>query len=97
MSSVNRMTGNVMTAVATAAVLAALGWAGGVFEKGASAISEDQIKEVIKETLITDAGRTYAATLVDINTRLATISTQIAGLKEDVNDLEDSVLELARE
>ena len=95
MSQMNPAVSNVLTAVATAAILGIIGFFGGVFEKGAQAINEDQIETVIQRVLITDTGKTYAATLVEINGSLGVISSQIGELKDDVNDLEDAVLELA--
>ena len=97
MSQMNPAVSNVLTAVATAAILGIIGFFGGVFEKGAQAINEDQIETVIQRVLITDTGKTYAATLVEINGSLGVISSQIGELKDDVNDLEDAVLELASE
>jgi len=97
MSQMNPVMSNVVTAVSTAAILGIIGFFGGVFEKGAQAINENQIETVIKRVLVTDNGKTYAATLSEINGSLGIISSQIGELKDDVNDLEDAVLELASE
>ena len=88
---------NAVTAVITAVILGILGFFMGVFERGAEAISEDQIEEVIKRVLITDANKTYAETLVDINGTLISIDTKVGILQTDVRDLESAVLDLAAE
>jgi len=88
---------NVVTAAVTAVVLGVGAGLMGVFEKGAVAISEDQIEAVIKRVLVTDAGVTHAAALNTVNGTLIQINTQIIGLQGDVNDLEDAVLDLAGE
>jgi hypothetical protein len=91
------LTTNVITAVATAAVLGVVGWAGGVFSAGSTALDEAQIEAVIKRTLIRDTGTTYAASLASIDISLASINTGIEAIKEDIDDLEDSVALLVAE
>lgn len=54
----------------------------GVFERGSDALTEDTIKEVLKEVLMTDEGKTYAQTLVAINTRLTTIEANQENMKQ---------------
>ena len=88
---------NVITAVITAAALGILGFFMGVFEKGAEAINEDQIEAVLSRVLVTDSGETYGAALSSISTTQATILTEVGELKDEVDDLEDAVLELARD
>lgn len=88
---------NVVTAVATAAVLGLGGWALGVFEKGTAAADKEQIRAVLEEVMTTDSGITYGAALSQIGLDINTVSTQVSELKGDVDDLEDAVLELARD
>lgn len=87
--------GNLVTAVVTAVVLGILGWAMGVFSAGSAALDEAQIEEVIKRTLILDSGQTYAASLSSIAIHLGSIDTSLGAIKEDIDDLEDSVAILA--
>lgn len=87
----------VLVALITAVVLGALGFFAGVFEKGATAMNEDQIEAVIQRIMVTDAGETYAATLMSVNGTLIALDTKVGELKEDVNDLEDAVRTLASE
>lgn len=88
---------NVIVAVVTAAIMAVLGWAAGVFERGQAAIDEDRIREVIREELVTDAGVPYGKALTDISLDVNTLTTQFDELSGDVEDLTDAVWELARE
>ena len=85
---------NVVTAVVTAAVLGALGTAMGIFEKGATAISEDQIELVLDRVLMLDSGKTYKGRLSELNVEIATIETRVSILKDDVEGLEGDLLEL---
>ena len=82
---------NVITAVATAAVLGVIGWAGGIFSAGSDALSEQQIEAVIKRTLVLDNGATYAASLDSIDKAVGEINVSIGFIKDDIEDLEDSV------
>lgn len=69
------ITAVAMSAAVTLLVSAFLAYFIGVFERGSEAISEDQIKAVVKEVLITDEEKTYAQTLSEINDRLTAIET----------------------
>jgi hypothetical protein len=89
------MISNVVTAVVTAVVLGILGFFAGVFEKGAEAISEDQIEAVLKRVMITDAGKTYAETLVEVNGTLIAIDTKVSIIQKDVGSLEEILFDLA--
>lgn len=82
---------NVITAVATAGVLGVIAWAGGIFNAGSDALNEAQIKRVIATTLILDTGQTYAQTLDSIDKSVGEINVSIGAIKEDIDDLEDSV------
>lgn len=82
---------NVATAVITAAVMGVAAWAMGVFNAGSAALDEAQIEAVIERVLIRDNGATYAASLAGIDVSLAEINTHIGAIKEDIDDLEDSV------
>lgn len=95
MKEVNPIVSNVLTAVITAVVLGVLGFFMGIFEKGAEAISEDQIEAVLKKVLVTDDGATYGAALSALSTNDAVILSEIGNLKSDVGDLEDSIIDLA--
>lgn len=88
---------NVVTAVVTAGVLGVLAWAGGIFSAGSDALDEAQIEAVIERVLIRDNGATYAASLAGIDLSVAQINTSIGAIKEDIDDLEDSVSILAAE
>jgi len=89
--------GNVITAVIVAAVLGFFGWMMGVFEAGSTALTEKQIKAVIKQVMITDKGKTYAATLASIDGSLIAIDTRLGVIEGDIDSIEDAVFELARE
>lgn len=93
----NPIINNVITAVATAAVLGVLAFIMGVFEQGSAAISKEQIRQVMQEEMKTDAGVTYGAALVAIGLNVNTVSTQVGILQADVTKLEDSLLDLASE
>jgi hypothetical protein len=67
------ITAIVVSAALTFLVSAFIGYFMGVFERGSDALTEDQIKSVLAIALVTDEGKTYAQTLVSINTRLTTI------------------------
>lgn len=88
---------NVITAVVTAGVLGLLAWVGGVFSAGSDALDEAQIEAVIEKVLIRDNGATYAASLASIDLSVAEINTSIGAIKEDIDDLEDSVAILVAE
>jgi len=59
----------------------------GVFERGSAALTEDQIKAVITEVMITDEEKTYAQTLVEINTRLTMIEANQIGMQRALDIL----------
>ena len=82
---------NVVTAVVTAGILGVLAWAGGVFSAGTDALSEAQIEAVIKKTLVLDDGQTYAATLDSIDKSVGEINISLGFIKDDIDDLEESV------
>jgi hypothetical protein len=86
-----------MTAVATAAVLGVLGFFMGVFEKGVEANNKEQIRDVLKEVMVTDSGKSYGAALSEMNDVMIEVKTTVDIIQQDVSDLEDAVLELASE
>ena len=86
----------VVTAVATALVMAVIGFFAGVFERGTEAISEDQIEEVMRRVMVTDAGKSYAQTLSEVNGNLIAIDTKVEIIQGDVDKLERAVRELAQ-
>lgn len=93
---------NVITAVVTAGILGGFGWAAGVFSEGSKAIDKEQIRAVLVEELMTDAGKTYKARLAEVGgkvlvleTRVDGLTADVDGLEDDVDGLEDDVLDLA--
>lgn len=88
---------NVLTALLTTAILALVGYFGGIFEKGQAAIDKEQIRLVLQEELKTDAGETYGAALTKIGLDVNTVSTQVGTLTKEVDNLEVAVLALASE
>jgi hypothetical protein len=84
----------VAVAVITAIVFGIGAFFMGVFEKGTSAISEEQILVVLNKTLVTDSGKTYKARLAEINGELVETKTRVELLKEEVKDLEDLLRDL---
>ena len=91
----NPIVSNVVTAVATAAVVGVFAFVFGVFEKGSEASSAEHIRKVLREEMKTASGKTYGAALVDIGLELNTVSTTVGIIQTDVSDLEKSVLDLA--
>lgn len=87
----------VITSLVTAAILGIFAYFMGVFEKGNEAIDKEQIRSVLEEVLVTDAGKTYAETLADVNGTLIAIDTKVGIIQTDVSDLEAALLDLARE
>ncbi len=67
------ITAIAMSAAVTFLVSAFIAYFIGVFERGTDALAEDQITAALEKALVTDAGKTYAQTLAEINDRLATI------------------------
>jgi len=88
---------NVITAVATAAIMGVLAWGAGVFKAGSNALDEAQIEAVIARVMVTDAGTTYAATLNEINLTLASMDSTLIAIRDDIDDLETAVGALAAE
>ena len=66
-------------------------------KRDGGALDEAQIKAVIEQVLVLDSGDTYKATLSSINIHLGSIDTSIGFIKEDIDDLEDSVAILVAE
>jgi len=97
MSEHKVMIGNVVTAVITAGIIGVLGWTLGVFNAGSDALTEAEIKRVMAETLILDDGLTYAATLDSIDKSVGEINVSLGFIKDDIEDLEDSVAILVAE
>ena len=91
----NPIISNVLTAVGTAAVMGVIAWVGGVFEAGTAAIDKEQIREVLQEELKTDAGKTYKARLSELDSEVIVLETRVGTLVNDVDDLEDTVFDLA--
>lgn len=88
----------IATAAATVVTLLVtmiVGWIAGVFERGSDALTEDQIEAVIKKVLVTDSGKTYAATLSEVNGTLISIDTKVGIIQGDVDKLERALRELS--
>lgn len=75
------------SAAVTLLVSAFLGYFIGVFERGTDALTNDQIKAVVKEALITDEEKTYAQTLVEINNRLTTMEANQTSMQSALSIL----------
>ena len=88
------MINNVLTAVITAGVLGTLGFFMGVFEKGASAMNADQIETVIEQVMVMDSGKTYKARMSELNVEMARAEARQEIIRNDLDDLEDTLFEL---
>lgn len=71
-------------------------------DKGAAALTADQIRGVVGPMLLTPNGETYAKTLQDINLSLGTINTKLEGheqfrteIRGDLNSIRQSMIILA--
>ena len=91
----NPIVSNVVTAVATAAVMGVFAYFMGVFEAGSTAIEKEQIRAVLDEELETNSGVTYKARLTELGSQVTVLETRVTELKDDVEDLEDITLDLA--
>jgi hypothetical protein len=91
----NQIASNVLTAVVTAAILGVGAGLMGVFEKGAIAINDDQIEEVVNRVMVTAAGTTVKARIAEVDGVLINLETRAGILEDDVEDLEDAVMILA--
>lgn len=90
--------GAAITALVTWFVVAQLS----TFDRGAAALTEDQIREVVTGMLMTPGGETYGKTLQDINLSLGTINTKLEGhaqfrteIRNDLNSIRQSMIILA--
>jgi len=81
--------------VVTLVVTMLVGYVAGVFERGSDALTEDQIEKVLERVLVTDAGKTYAATLSEVNGTLISIDTKVGIIQGDVDKLERALRELS--
>lgn len=81
------ITAVAISAAVTLLVSAFLGYFIGVFERGSAALTEDQIKAVITEVMITDEEKTYAQTLAEINNRLTKIEANQDGMQRALDIL----------
>lgn len=95
MPGTNPIVGNIITAVATAAILGVVGMLLGVFSAGSAAIDKQQILDVLKEEMKTDAGMTYAARISEIDGTLISMETRVGILQTDLSVLEQNVYDLA--
>lgn len=68
-------------AVVTLLVTTIIGSLLGVFARGSEALTEDQIKAVIKETLVTADNRSYGEVLVDLNNRSIVMETKMESME----------------
>ena len=72
------------------------------FDRGAAALTEDQIKAVVLEMQKTPGGDSYGKALRDINLSLTTINTKLEGhaqfrteIRGDLNSIRQSMIILA--
>ncbi len=85
----------IVTAVATAAILGVLGWAGGVFSKGQSAVDQDQIEAVVLQIMVTAAGKPLKERIAEVDSQLAVLENRAGRLEKDIDDAEQAILCLA--
>lgn len=76
-----------LSAIITLLATTVVGSLIGVFERGSDALTEDQIKAVLEEVLVTDEEKTYAQTLAEINVRLASIEANQNGMQRALDIL----------
>lgn len=93
----NQMTGNVVTAVATALIMGVIAWAGGVFKAGEAALDEAQIKAVINQVLVLDDLRTYGQAITSIDRSVGEINVSLGHIKDDIDRIDGAVAALASE
>jgi hypothetical protein len=86
----------VASVVITLLVTMVVGWFFGVFAAGVDAGAEQQIRDVVKEMMITDDEVTYAAALAQIDRAVVRIGTKVEGIEADVTDIRGAVRALAR-
>ncbi len=91
----NPIVSNVITAIVTAAVLGVGAGLMGVFEKGAAAMSEDQIEVVVNKIMVTAAGTSIKARIAEVDGQLIGLEVRVDDLRTDVEDLEDIAFDLA--
>ena len=72
------------------------------FDRGAAALTEDQIRAVVTQMQKTPGGETYGKALLDINLSLTTINTKLEGheqfrteIRGDLNSIRQSMIILA--
>jgi hypothetical protein len=85
----------VASVAITLVVTGLLGWAFGVFSAGVDAGAEQQIRDVVKEMMITDQDLTYAAALAQIDRAVVRIGTKVEGIEADVTDIRGAVRALS--
>lgn len=87
--------GNVITAVATAAVMGVVMWFVGVFNAGTTAADEALIEKVVNEMLMTETGANVKARINAVDGKLIGLETRAEALETEVNELERDVFCLA--
>jgi len=85
-----------ISVVVTLIITIVVGWFAGVFSRGQDAITEQMIKKVVKEILITDDDQSYAQALEEIDDAVVRIGTKVEGIEDDVVDIRGAVRALAR-
>lgn len=78
---------SVITFAATAILGIIFGAVAGVFERGSEALTEDQIKKVLKEVLVTDRGDSYGKVLSDVSDRLLVVETKLTSMEKALTAL----------
>ncbi len=87
----------ILGTVAGAVIVGALAWIFGAFEAGTDALNKEQIRAVVKEVMVTDAGKTYAETLAELNITLGSMNTRLSALETSATETRAAILLLATE
>ncbi len=75
------------SAIVTLLVTTIIGSLFGVFARGSEALTEDQIRAVLEEVMVTDNGDTYGQVLVSVNNRLLVVETKLTSMQRALEAL----------
>jgi len=70
------------SAVVTLLATTTVGWVLGVFQRGSTALTEDQIKAVMEDVMVLDDGDSYGKALSEIRTEQAVMKSTLEALIE---------------
>ena len=90
MAANNTVITSAVSIVGTLVLGAIVGSFIGVFERGSDALTEDQIKKVLKETLVTvidGETKTYGEALSGISTKLTIAETRLTAMEKALGAL----------